>query len=251
MPSGLLPLIGVVSGGERVTAPFHTTASGLFSEPTNTSYWISALPSSPGTEIRRARPSLSSEITLEPVWKDAPLSEREIAIDFASQLALTAVDSSVGVSKPPSESQWGLTFGHPVAPSNPGVSPMRPISKDLEMRCISKCPPVSRRKWAQAMLLSDEFWKTIVARWVHLLCYRERVYRAGGYAMIAVCAFALIHYRQNSLQTQCVEGAQGNTRGAAKTAIGVDSEDVPLPLRHGFGPMLALVKITPTPLFPV
>ena len=44
------------------------------------------------------------------------------------------------------------------------------------------------------MLLSDEFWKTIVAREVHLLYYRECVYRACGYAMIAMCAFPLIHH---------------------------------------------------------
>ena len=161
---------------------------------TSTSYRITELPPSPGTEIRALRPSSSTEMSLEPVWNDAPLSEREIAIALASQLALTAVDSSVGVSRPPSEIQCGLTLGHPSGPSKPGVSPMRPISNGLEMRCISKASPVSRRRWAQAMLLSDEFWKTIVAREVHLLYYRECVYRASGYAMIAMCAFPLIHH---------------------------------------------------------
>jgi hypothetical protein len=81
----------------------------------------------------------------------------------------------------------------------PGVSFMRPTSKELDIRWMLRdgCP--SKRNWAQAMLLSEELGKTITDISRHLLDYRQCMYWTGGDAEIAVSAATFLHHRKKTL----------------------------------------------------
>jgi hypothetical protein len=89
----------------------------------------------------------------------------------------------------------------------PGVSFMRPTSKELDIRWMLRAGRASKRNWAQAMLLSEEFGKTITDISRYLLDYRQCMYWAGGDAEIAMGTAAFLHHSKEPLQFEGVQGA--------------------------------------------
>ena len=129
----------------------------------------------------------------------------------------------------------------------PGVSPMRPTSNDLETRWMSSDGSASRRKWAQATLLSEEFGKAIVSIYQDLLDYLQCMDRASWYAEVAMSAPTFVHNGQQSLESECVKGTKSNAGRTSETAIRIDRKDVSRPLCHGFRWSLSFSKLPPTP----